>query len=76
MYNIFTSHPHKVQQTYVKHLIFALKNGFSLILYGILLILHAIFPFIFENTSRDAVIKMGNVFSDRMRKRSMKVEQN
>lgn len=69
MKNIFTIHPHHVKQSYVKHLSFALKNAFTLIFFGILLIIHAIFPFVLENNSRDAVIKMANVFLERMRSR-------
>ena len=69
MNNIFTKHPHQVNQTYFRHLRFALKNAITLIFFGLLLMVHAVFPFLFENNSRNAVIKMGNTFTERMKNR-------
>ncbi len=69
MNNIFMKHPHHVNQSYWTHLSFALKNALTLIFFGLLLIIHAIFPFVFENNSRDAVIKMGNTFTKRIQSR-------
>lgn len=48
MKNLFTSHPKSVGETYFQHLSFALGTGFQLILWGIVALIHGIFPFTFK----------------------------
>lgn len=51
MNNIFTKHPHSVNETYVEHMKIALKYGIKMVLGGIACMIHAIFPFLFETTA-------------------------
>lgn len=69
MKNPFSQHPQHIGQSYFAHLRFAFKNGLSLLFFGVLLLTHAVFPFVFENNSRDAVIKMADKFNQRIRAR-------
>ena len=48
MKNIFTEHPKSVGESYTKHMLFAIKVGLKLILWGFVAIIHAMFPFIFK----------------------------
>lgn len=45
MKNIFTDHPHSIGETYFKHLLFAGQFGVTMIIGGVVCLIHAIFPF-------------------------------
>ena len=51
MDNIFTKHPHSVNETYFEHMRVALKYGMKMVVGGIAGIIHAVFPFLFETTA-------------------------
>ena len=48
--NPFTDHPATVGETYGEHLVHASGFGFAMLGGGIVCLLHAIFPFLFEKT--------------------------
>jgi len=48
MKNIFTEHPNTVGETYFQHFLFALGTGLKLIFWGLIAIVHALFPFLFK----------------------------
>jgi hypothetical protein len=64
--NIFTEHPHSIGETYFKHLYFASKFGFKMIMGGLACCLHAIFPFAFKNTGSNLLLRMTHDFVSRM----------
>jgi hypothetical protein len=66
MKNIFTKHPHSLEESYFEHLFFALKFGTTMLLGGLACILHAIFPFLFEKTGSNLLLKMTHNFVERM----------
>lgn len=66
MKNIFTKHPHSLEETYFQHLFFALKFGVTMLLGGLACIMHAIFPFLFEKTGSNLLLKMTHNFIERM----------
>ena len=45
MKNIFTNHPKSVGESYLQHFLFALNVGLRLILWGIIALIHGLFPF-------------------------------
>lgn len=47
---LFTKHPNSIGETYFEHFLFALFSGVSLVSGGVACIIHAVFPFLFENT--------------------------
>lgn len=48
MSNIFTKHPHSVNENYYEHMKFALKFGFNMVEGGVACMIHAMFPFVFQ----------------------------
>lgn len=66
MANFFTKHPHSVGETYFEHLCFASGFGFSMMWGGIACLLHAIFPFIFQKTGSNMLLKMAHNYVERM----------
>ena len=58
MANIFTKHPKEVGESYLQHLLVALKYSFTLFLLFLITFIHSIFPFIFRNTTSSKIIKM------------------
>ncbi|HRD69880.1 MAG TPA: DUF6356 family protein [Legionella sp.] len=58
MLKLFTQHPASVNQSYFSHLRFALIFGFQMIYGGIACMIHAIFPFLFQNTGSQTVIRL------------------
>jgi hypothetical protein len=51
MKNIFTQHPQSVGESYLTHLCHALKFSMEFLLLHIIVLIHAIFPFLFVNTA-------------------------
>jgi hypothetical protein len=49
----FTEHPHSLGETYFAHFKNALTYGVLMILTGIAVLIHAVFPFVFVNTGSD-----------------------
>lgn len=66
MKNIFTKHPHSIGETYLQHFKFASCFGLTMLMGGSACILHAIFPFIFQKTGSNLLLKMTHHFISRM----------
>ena len=62
MKNIFTKHPTSVGETYLQHMKFAAQFGFNMVIGGIACLIHAIFPFVFEKTGSNYLLKMTENF--------------
>lgn len=63
--NIFTKHPHSLQETYFQHLQIALTFGIQMTFGGIACLIHAFFPFLFEKTASNLIIKLHKAFLTR-----------
>jgi hypothetical protein len=48
---LFTDHPNRVGESYLKHFIVAIFFSISLLFAGVVCMIHAIFPFLFEDTA-------------------------
>jgi hypothetical protein len=55
---LFTRHPASVGETYGEHLAVAAGFGFRLLLAGVACLLHALLPFLFENTASRAITEL------------------
>jgi hypothetical protein len=66
MKNIFTEHPNSVGESYWQHLMFAGIFGFKMIIGGLFCLIHAIFPFLFQNTGSNFLLNMTHDFVTRM----------
>lgn len=58
-------HLNSVSESYVQHMAFAFKLGFSCILAGFMAIIHGIFPAFFENAASERIKKLYCVVSGR-----------
>ena len=65
MYNPFTDHPNKVDETYLEHMWCAFKFFIKLQFLSFIALIHAVFPFWFEFTSSDGIKKLNECMQDR-----------
>ena len=65
MYNLFTNHPSKVDETYFEHMKCAFKFFYTLLGLSLAALVHAVFPFLFEFTSSDGIKKLNECMQDR-----------
>ncbi|WP_068313378.1 DUF6356 family protein [Polycladidibacter hongkongensis] len=63
----FTEHPQSVGETYLEHAAFAGKTGFVLIGAGLAALMHGLFPFMFERTASEIILKLAGRFKNRGR---------
>ncbi len=66
MKNIFTKHPDSIGESYLQHMKFALIFGARMLVGGVACVIHAIFPFLFEKTGSNVLLKMTQYFVERM----------
>ena len=48
---LFLKHPRSVGEGYFEHLFCALRFGFKFMLVGVICLIHAVLPFLFQNTA-------------------------
>ena len=65
MYNPFTDHPSKVDETYLEHMWCAFKFFYTLLGLSIAALVHAVFPFLFQTTASNGVKKLNDCMKDR-----------
>ena len=68
MYNPFTKHPKEVNETYFEHMQCAFKFFYKLLGLSLAALVHAIFPFWFENTASDGIKDLNDCMRDRVKK--------
>ena len=56
--NPFTKHPHQVDETYFTHFKFALKASLTCFAISCILVVHAIFPFLFTTKGGDMLLRL------------------
>jgi len=66
MRNIFTQHPNSINEGYFQHMKFAGLFGFHMVIGGFACLIHAIFPFLFEKTGSNLLLKQTQEFIERM----------
>jgi len=65
VYNPFTKHPNAVGETYLQHMMVALKFHFILLYFSFTALVHAIFPFLCEFTVSDGIKKLSKKMTER-----------
>ena len=65
MYNPFTDHPSKVDETYLEHMWCACKFFVKLQLLSVAALVHSIFPFLFEYTASRGVKDLNDCMKER-----------
>ena len=66
--SLFLDHPKSVNETYAKHFFQALMISFTLIKLSLTALIHAIFPFLFIETTSINIEKLNNKTSKRRKK--------
>jgi len=66
MRNPFTRHPRQVGESYGQHLVTAAGFGALMMLGGLCVIVHALFPFLFEHTGSRTMAKLHKRMSKRV----------
>ena len=56
--NIFTKHPTEVGESYLEHGFSAMRYAFTFLLLFVIAFIHAIFPFLFQQTASNVVSEM------------------
>ena len=65
MYNPFTDHPSKVNETYLEHMKCAFKFFYTLFGLSFAALVHSVFPFWFEYTASRGVKELNDCMKER-----------
>ena len=65
MYNPFTDHPSKVDETYFEHMQCAFKFFYTLLGLSLTALVHAVFPFWFEHTASKGIKELNDCMKKR-----------
>lgn len=65
MIKYFKEHPNSINESYSKHLFFAVKTGGKVLAIGIACILHGLFPFVLTDFASKRIIAMSEKFKKR-----------
>jgi len=68
MRRLFTDHPKEAGETYFQHFIFTIFTAFRVVLCGVIIFIHGIFPFIFTKTTSSQIEKIYLLFKKRIPK--------
>jgi hypothetical protein len=66
MKNIFTDHPHSVNESYFEHMKVALYYSFNMIIGAFCCSIHSIFPFIFKTDGSNILFRLINNYIKRV----------
>lgn len=73
MKNIFTNHPHSVGESYFQHFFFALSFACKMLAAGVVCLIHAVFPFLFEKTGSNILMSIIHEVLQRLPKNDPRV---
>jgi len=65
-----SQHLKEINETYLEHLQFAQKMGWSMIISGLACIIHSLFPDILKTTGSNAIKKLDQAMTERKNKKS------
>ena len=65
MQKVFCDHPHEAGETYFQHLLFTICLGLRLVMTGLIIVIHGIFPFLFTRTSSNQIFKIFEIMKKR-----------
>lgn len=75
MMKLFTAHPRSIGETYLEHLLFASRFGFTMFRASLACFIHAVFPFVFERTGSNIMLGMAQRFIERMPAEDEKIQR-
>ena len=62
---LFTEHPSSLNETYLQHMLAALKIARMMLLAGSACLIHSVFPFLFTNFANDTVRRLNALYESR-----------
>ena len=65
MYNPFTKHPKSVNETYFEHMWCAMKFSVKLECLSFAVLIHSVFPFLFEYTASRGIKELNDCMKER-----------
>jgi len=68
MKKLFTAHPHSVGETYFGHFYYAVTSGLTMLVAGVVIIIHGIFPFLFKKMGSTLLLKLMTNYVQRMQR--------
>ena len=68
MTNIFIKHPKKLGETYLQHMLGAVRYSFTFLLLFFVTLIHSVFPFLFTKTASCVVQEMAKHMEEREEK--------
>ena len=60
IFTIFTKHPNSVGETYFEHMKEAMRFAFKIQMVVFIILIHSVFPFLFEQVGSDEIEKINN----------------
>lgn len=66
----FIDHPEQTGETYLQHLAFTARTTVELFCIGAALIIHGLFPFLFETTASRGIKRLNEIVTERARNAS------
>ena len=60
IFSIFKKHPHSVGETYFQHMRKAMIIAFKVQVVVFIILIHSVFPFLFEQVGSDEIEKINN----------------
>ena len=67
IYNLFIEHPNDMGESYLVHFIWGLIFSIYLVAAGVICFIHAVFPFLFEDTASSIARWIADTAEDRRR---------
>jgi hypothetical protein len=68
LHNPFTEHPASVDETYLQHMMIAMDFAGQLFYAAGILVMHAVFPFLFKTTASDKISELAGMMKARDKK--------
>ena len=71
IFTLFTKHPHSVGETYFEHMRKAMRVAFKIQIVVFIILIHSVFPFLFENLGSDEIEKINNDLQNRRKEQGI-----
>ena len=69
--SLFTNHPHSVGETYFEHMRKAMKVAFKVQVVVFIILIHSVFPFLFEHLGSEEIEKINNDLQNRRKEQGI-----
>ena len=71
IFTIFKKHPNSVGETYFEHMRNAMRVAFKIQIVVFIILIHSVFPFLFEHLGSDEIEKINNDLQNRRKEQGI-----